>query len=115
MSEEKNIKIGDVFEVEVKKIHDFGAVVQLPNNLRGLIHISQVSDDFVKNINDYLKIGDRVSARVKKISADGKIDLTLKKNKKPVSSPEKPKAFKISSFQEKIDEFLEKRSKIKLT
>ncbi len=115
MAEEKNIKVGDWLEVEVKKIHDFGAVVRLPDNSRGLIHISQVSDDFVKNINDYLKIGDRVTARVKKVSADGKIDLTLKKNKKPVHTPEKSKTFKLCSFQEKIDEFLEKRNKMELT
>jgi len=106
--QENGFKIGDILEVEVTKIHDFGAVVKLPHNRRGLIHISQVSDDFVKNINDYLKIGDKVLARVKKISTDGKIDLTLKKRKKPLPPNNREKEFKFFSFQEKIDEFLKR-------
>ncbi|MBI4846743.1 MAG: S1 RNA-binding domain-containing protein [Candidatus Omnitrophica bacterium] len=101
-------KTGDIVEVQVAKIHAFGAIVILPNDVRGLIHISQVSDDFVKNVADYLKVGDKLSARIKKISADGKIDLTLKKKEKPVPATVKEKEFKFSIFQEKIEEFLKK-------
>jgi len=105
--DENCFKVGDVVEAVVTKIQDFGAIVTLKNNTRGLIHISQVSDDFVKNINDYLKVGDRVSARVKKISADGKLDLTLRK-KKPAVQVQPEKEFRFSSLQEKMDEFLKK-------
>jgi S1 RNA binding domain protein len=104
---ENSFKAGDIVEVEVTKIHDFGAVVRLGSDVRGLIHISQVSDDFVKNINDYLKVGDRVTARIKKISADGKIDLTLRK-KKIAASAAGEKEFRFSSLQEKMDAFLKK-------
>jgi S1 RNA binding domain protein len=116
---ENEFKINDVLEVEVIKIHNFGAVVKLSQNARGLIHISQVSDSFVKNINDYLKVGDKVQARVKKISADGKIDLSLKKNIKPVAQPAKPKEkakepekeFGFFGLGEKMDEFLKRKEK----
>ncbi len=108
MGEEFGFKVGDVVKVQVLKIHNFGAFVKLPDNKRGLIHISQVSDDFVKDIKDYLKAGDKVEARIKKITADGKIDLTLKKKRKVLVSPARTKEFKISPFHEKIDEFLKK-------
>ncbi|MCP4649138.1 MAG: S1 RNA-binding domain-containing protein [PVC group bacterium] len=106
--EENSFKIGDSVEAEVTKIHAFGAVVKLPNNKRGLIHISQISDDYVKNINEYLKIGDKVTAKIKKITSDGKIDLTLKKKKKVDIPVSREKEFKTCAFEEKLDAFLKK-------
>ena len=106
---EQSFKIGDTVEAEVTKIHSFGAVVALAGNKRGLIHISQISDDFVDNISSHLKIGDKVIARIKKIAPDGKIDLTLKKQKKTVATPVvKEKEVKICCFEEKLDAFLKK-------
>ncbi|MDD5746287.1 MAG: S1 RNA-binding domain-containing protein [Candidatus Omnitrophica bacterium] len=104
---DNGFKIGDSVEAVVTKIQNFGAIVTLKNNTRGLIHISQVSDDFVKDINDYLKVGDRVTARVKKVGADGKLDLTLRK-KKAAAAAHNEKEFRFSSLQEKMDEFLKK-------
>ena len=74
----KDIKVGDMLEGEVFKLTNFGAFVRLADGNKGLIHISQVSNDYVKKIDDYLKVGDKVNGRVIKVSADGKIDLTLK-------------------------------------
>jgi len=115
--QENEFKIGDVLEVEIVNIHNFGAVVKLSQNVRGLIHISQVSDSFVKDINDYLKIGAKVKAKIKKISADGKIDLTLKKNNKSSSQSHRPKEktkgkeFGFFGLGEKMDEFLKRVEK----
>ena len=106
--QEQSFKVGDTVEAEVTKIHNFGAVVSLPGNKRGLIHISQISDNFVENIGDYLKIGDKVSARIKKIAPDGKIDLTLKKKKAAPAPVAKEKEVKICCFEEKLDAFLKK-------
>jgi len=107
------LKVGEVLTVEVVKICDFGAVVILPNKKQGLIHISQISDDFVKDVSKYLKVGDKVAARIKKIASNGKIDLTLKKDKKKkIDTPKylkktvKVKEFKNSLFSDKMDEFL---------
>jgi len=105
---EFNFKIGDIVETQVTKIHDFGAQVRLADNTKGLIHISQISDDFVKDIKDYLKVGDTVKARIKKISTDGKIDLTLKKKKQEPILTSTKKEFKGTVFQQKLDEFLSK-------
>jgi S1 RNA binding domain protein len=72
------VKIDDVVEAEVIKITDFGAFVKFGSGKKGLIHISQVSDAYVKKVDDHLKIGDKVKAKIMKVSPDGKIDLTLK-------------------------------------
>ena len=73
-------KIDDVVDAEVIKVAEFGAFVKFGNR-KGLIHISQVSDSYVKKVEDHLKVGDKVKAKIIKISPDGKIDLTLKSGK----------------------------------
>lgn len=109
----KNINlpaIGEILEAEVFKISDFGAFVRLSGNRRGLIHISQIADDYVKNISEHLKVGDRVKARVVQITPDGKIDLTLKALKEQVNSYPRDKEFRTNVFAEKINSFLQRRS-----
>ena len=74
-----DFKVGDIVDAQVTRITDFGAFIQINNSRNiGLIHISQVSDNFVKNINEHLKIGDRIKARVIKIGPGKKVDLSLK-------------------------------------
>ncbi|PIR65555.1 MAG: RNA-binding protein S1 [Candidatus Omnitrophica bacterium CG10_big_fil_rev_8_21_14_0_10_43_8] len=99
--------IGETVEVEVIKITDFGAFVKFSDNRRGLIHISQIAEDYVKNVTDHLNIGDKVSARVVQISGDGKIDLTLKAAKEEtVSAGPKNKEFRTNVFEEKFNAYL---------
>jgi S1 RNA binding domain protein len=114
MAEE--LKIGQNVEAEVFKITDFGAFVKLANNARGLIHISQVADTFVKDINAHLKIGDKIVARITKISPDGKIDLSLKKE--GAASAEQNSAGRMrgrefrTDFEEKLRAFLRSSQEI---
>ena len=98
--------IGEILEAEVFKVTGYGAFVKLPGQRRGLIHISQIADDYVKNVADHLKVGDKVTARVVQVSPDGKIDLTLKMPKEQVTSfyPTN-KEFRTNVFEEKIDKF----------
>ena len=110
MSENNNLNIGDIVEAEVFKVTSFGAFVKLPAGQRGLIHISQVADNFVKNISDHLKLGDKMQARI--INIDGnKIDLTLKKPKQEKSDNRaypKAKEFRVNTFEDKLQSFLAK-------
>jgi len=76
----QEVKVDDQVDAEVIKIAEFGAFVKFGNR-KGLIHISQVSDSYVKKVDDHLKVGDKVKAKIIKISPDGKIDLTLKSGK----------------------------------
>lgn len=98
------LNAGDTVEVEVFKVTSFGAFVKFPDGQRGLIHISQVADNFVKNISDHLKLGDVIKARI--LNAEGnKIDLTLKKPKDNTVSYPRGKEFKSSPFEDKLNSF----------
>lgn len=59
-----DIKINDIIEVTVTGIQKYGAFVLIDNKYDGLIHISEISDGYVKNINDYIKIKDKIFAQV---------------------------------------------------
>lgn len=71
-------KINDVVEGTVTDIRDIGAFVELPNGSRGLVHISEVSDNYVVNVSDYLYIGQKIKVKIidKK---DNKIALSIRK------------------------------------
>ena len=72
------IEIGTIVEGKVSGISKFGAFVDLPDNTTGMIHISEVSQSYVNDINDFLKVGDTVKAMVIS-SENGKIALSIKK------------------------------------
>jgi len=102
-----NLKEGDTVEAEVFKVTSIGAFVKLPDGQKALIHISQIADDFVKNISEHLKLGDKTKARVIKVDGN-RIDLTLKKPKESIASYPKNKGFRSSAFEDKLDKFLPK-------
>lgn len=60
------LEIGKFVDVEVIRIIDKGAVVRLEDGHTELIHLSKVSNKFVRDINDYLSVGDRLKAEVVK-------------------------------------------------
>ena len=76
---ENHFKIGDVIEAKVSKITSYGAFVELDNDIDGLVHISQVSEERVENIKEVLNEGDIVKSRVIKIDKnERRIGLSIK-------------------------------------
>jgi small subunit ribosomal protein S1 len=76
---EKHFKVGDLVSGKVTKLASFGAFIGLPNDIDGLVHISQVSEDRVDKIKNVLKVGDDVTARVIKIDRnERRIGLSIK-------------------------------------
>ena len=72
-------KVGDLVTGKVSKITNYGAFVELQNDIDWLVHISQISEDHVEKIKDHLKVGDEVKARVVKIDRDERrIGLSIK-------------------------------------
>lgn len=70
----------------VTKILKYGALVKLEDGSEGMIHISQISDDYVHSVEDYLKVGDEVEARPLRRNERGVLELSLKEEKlKPKS------------------------------
>ena len=71
-------EIGKLYKGKVKKIMDFGAFVEIFPGTEGLVHISQLSQERVKNVRDVLNEGDEVLVKVLEIDRDGKIRLSRK-------------------------------------
>ena len=73
------LEVGAIVEGKVIRITKFGAFVEFENGKSGLVHISEVSNNFVKQVEDYLKVGDSVKVKILSISDNGKIELSRKK------------------------------------
>ncbi|MCZ2260584.1 S1 domain-containing RNA-binding protein [Sporosarcina sp. G11-34] len=86
-----SIEVGSKLQGKVTGITNFGAFVELPNGSTGLVHISEVADNYVKDINEHFKVGDMVEVKVMNVGTDGKIGLSIRKAK-PESEqrPERP-------------------------
>ncbi len=72
-------KLGDVIKGKVARIAGYGAFIELENDIDGLVHISQVSEERIEKIKDHISEGDEVSARVIKIDKEERrIGLSIK-------------------------------------
>jgi len=72
-------RIGDLVKGTISKLTNFGAFVQLQDDIDGLVHISQISEDRIEKVKDVLKVGQEVEARVIKVDkAERRIGLSIK-------------------------------------
>ncbi|MEK3887703.1 S1 domain-containing post-transcriptional regulator GSP13 [Bacillus sp. FSL K6-3431] len=70
---------GDVLKGKVTGIQPYGAFVALDEETQGLVHISEIKHGFVKDINEFLKLGDEVNVKVLSVDeAKGKISLSIR-------------------------------------
>lgn len=79
------LEIGSIVEGTVTGIAKFGAFVELPDKKVGLVHISEVSSEYVNDVNDYLKVHDTVKVKVVSVDEKGKIALSIKQAQPAVS------------------------------
>lgn len=94
------IEIGSVMEGTVTGITKFGAFVELPDKKVGLVHISEVANEYVKDVNDFLKVQDKVNVKVLSVDAKGKIALSIKQTQ---AAPAKPNFHGKRDFHRKRD------------
>jgi polyribonucleotide nucleotidyltransferase len=73
----REIKVGEIVEGRVLKALDFGAIVDLGGGKDGMIHVSELAEGFVKSVNDVVKVGDFVRAKVIRVE-DDRIGLSIK-------------------------------------
>lgn len=94
---------------KITKITDFGAFVSLDGGKSGMIHISEVSTGFVRNIRDFLAEGQTVRTKIVKIDENGRISLSLKQAsaEKGFSAPpaEYTKPERSSDFEDMMSHF----------
>jgi len=74
----REFKVGEIVEGPVVKNLDFGAIVDLGGGRDGMIHVSELKNGFVKNVEEVVKVGDFVRAKIIRVDADGHIGLSLK-------------------------------------
>lgn len=86
------VEIGAILEGKVTGITNFGAFIELPDKSTGMVHISEVSATFIKDIREKLNEGDTVTVKVIDINEKGKIALSIKKAlpKEEEDRPKKP-------------------------
>ncbi|MBQ5399505.1 MAG: S1 RNA-binding domain-containing protein [Ruminococcus sp.] len=84
-----SIELNTIVEGKVSGITKFGAFVDISGGGTGMVHISEVSHSYVNDINDFLKVGDTVKAKV--ISREkGKIALSIKQAQPKPEKPQRP-------------------------
>ncbi len=69
------VEVGNVYAGTVAKIMDFGAFINILPGTDGLLHISQIAEERVENVADFLKVGDELQVKVNGVDNRGKIDL----------------------------------------
>ncbi|MDO4563839.1 MAG: S1 RNA-binding domain-containing protein [Clostridia bacterium] len=77
------LEVGSIVEGKVSGITGFGAFVDLPDGKTGLVHISEVARDYVRDIHDHLKPNQVVKVKVLSAEPGGKISLSIKKAAAP--------------------------------
>lgn len=83
------VEVNKIYQGKVTRIVDFGAFVAVLGNKEGLVHISQISDERVEKVSDYLQVGQEVMVKVVEIDRQGRIRLTMKDlQPKTVNEPE---------------------------
>ncbi len=82
------LEVGSIVEGKVTGITKFGAFVELPGGKTGMVHISEVSSTYVKEITDHLAENQVVKVKVLSITDEGKVSLSIKKcQEAPVAPP----------------------------
>jgi S1 RNA binding domain protein len=101
---------GNIIDVEVTNIAEFGVFVRCKTGEEGLVHISEVANEFVTNINKYVRIGEKISVKVLGRNKKNKLEFSLKKAKE--QAPKKALFIRSSSenkeFEDVLNRFLKR-------
>ncbi|EAA0094386.1 TPA_asm: general stress protein 13 [Listeria innocua] len=113
-------KVGEVVSGKIAGIQSYGAFVALDNSTQGLVHISEITHGFVKDIHDFLEVGQEVKVKILDIDEEkNKISLSIRATeeapkeqpakKKTVSSGENDEGF--NTLRDKLEEWIKKADK----
>ena len=107
-----NYEKGKIVKGQVTGIEKYGIFVSLDEFYSGLIHISEISDGFVKNINDYVTVGETIRAKVVEVDEENyHVKLSIKnmnqKMKKRKSIPLEETKLGFTPLEEKLDGWID--------
>lgn len=89
-------KIGETYDAKVVTIKEYGAFVDIAQGVSGLVHVSEIAEERVKDVNDYVAEGDVIQIKVLEVDRFGKLKLSAKAvkslpNKNPNAGKEEKK------------------------
>lgn len=89
----EKIEAGSILTGKVTGIQPYGAFVALDENTQGLVHISEITHGYVKDINEHLKVGDEIKVKVLSVDEEaGKIGLSIRATEEaPAQTAPRPK------------------------
>ena len=107
--------IGKTVEGSITNITNFGAFVSIEGNEEGLVHISEIANEFISDISDFVSVGDKVKVKVLARNEKKKLELSIKKaegisEKAPTKKVEKKEKTKPKNFgfEDKLTSFLKR-------
>lgn len=80
-NESPSLVVGSIVEGTISGVTSFGAFVKFPGNEEGLVHISEIANEYVTNIADFVALGDKVKVKILGLNKKNKYDLSLKQTK----------------------------------
>jgi general stress protein 13 len=96
------IENGQIVEGKVTGIQPYGAFVQLDDETQGLVHISEITHGFVKDVNEHLQVGDTVKVKVLEVNeAENKVALSIRATEE---SPKREKQSTPSTANQSVNE-----------
>lgn len=110
---------GQILEGKVTGVQPYGAFVALDDKTQGLVHISEVTHGYVKDINDHLKVGDDVKVKILHVDeANNKVSLSIRATIEPPKKQIKPQKEKtekqenstsqgFNTLKDKLEEWIE--------
>lgn len=101
------LEVGAVVEGTVTRVAPYGAFIKLNSGETGLVHISEVDRNFVREIGDHLRENDNVTVKVVGIKEDGKIDLSIKQADPDwAPEPKRQRRDRDPQFEQKLKKFM---------
>ena len=104
------LEVGAVMSGKVSRLTKFGAFVELENGKVGLVHISEISNCFVRQVEDHLSPGQEVKVKVVSVAENGKIELSIKRlsppaEKQDLKREEQRKKASANRFEDMMSKF----------
>ena len=112
-----NYQVNDIIEGTIISIRPFGAIMIFEDESLGLLHISEIANTFIRNINRYLKIGKTYQVKIINIESDGFLKVYMSKiteeekeiyrNSQVKRNPIDPKYIDFTALKEKLPEWIQ--------
>jgi polyribonucleotide nucleotidyltransferase len=79
----EDVEVGRIYPGKVKRVTNFGAFCEIAPGKEGLVHVSELSNEFVKDVNSVVKVGDEFKVKVVAVDEMGRINLSKKRAEEP--------------------------------